>query len=249
MGMHRRIKRNWSVESLEGRVMLSGAAEPAGADVPAAIQAHTFRYTTTTSLQSSTKSRATGNRVTLVATIHVAGYGRAVSTGHVRFSIASPTPEVIGFAHVNRLGEATITTSRLNDGASHEIQAQYFPSSSLFSTSFADVSVSVAPAAVTSFRIKAPQFFGAPGTPVTFSVTALDRAGMPVTDYTGTINLYSPTDHAAIFPARQYTFTTADQGTHEFADGVTFHKGGAEVLKIDQVNNTQIDGKAKFGIE
>ena len=84
---------------------------------------------------------------------------------------------------------------------------------------------------------------------MTFSVTALDRAGQPVTDYAGTIQLYSPTDHAAKFPVKKYSFTPADGGTHQFADGITFRKGGAEILKVTQVSNTKILGKATFGIE
>ncbi len=161
--------------------------------------------------------------------------------------VVSPNPEVIGAAHLDKLGEASLKTSRLLDGESYTIDAQFVPAQPVYASSHGSVVVSVATATVSSFRINAPQFYGAPGTPLSFSVTALDRAGQPVTDYTGTINLYSPTDHAANFPARQYTFTTADQGTHEF--GVTFHKGGAEVLKVDQVSNTQIHGTAKFGIE
>jgi hypothetical protein len=248
VGMHRRTILSWSVETLEGRVLLSGAAEQAGAMSPAAIQVHTVQRATTTSLQSSTKTTAAGNHVILVATVHTAD-ARLVTSGRVRFSVISPTPEVIGSARVDKVGEATIQSPRLVDAETYEIQAEYVPSSRAFAASDGNVSVSIAPAAATSFRINAPQFFGAPGTPVTFSVTALDRAGQPVTDFTGTIDALSPTDHSAVFRVPQYTFTTADQGTHEFPEGVTFHKGGAEVLKVDQVNNTRIHGNATFGIE
>jgi hypothetical protein len=249
VGMHRRTILSGSVETLEGRVLLSGAVEKAGATVPAAIQVHSVQRATTTSLQSSTKTTESGNHVILVATVHTAVDARLVTSGRVRFSVISPTPEVIGSARVNKVGEATIRSPRLVDAETYEIQAEYVPSSRVFAASDGNVSVSIAPAAATSFRINAPQFFGAPGTPVTFSVTALDRAGQPVTDFTGTIDVFSPTDHSAELLAPQYTFTTADQGTHEFAEGVTFHKGGAEILKVDQVNNTRIHGDATFGIE
>src|SRR5262249_17146500 len=83
----------------------------------------------------------------------------------------------------------------------------------------------------------------------TFSVTAIDRAGQPVTDDIGTIQFVSPTDRSAKFLTRTYTFTTADHGTHEFPGGVTFHKGGAEVVKVEQLNNTRISGTQAFGIE
>ena len=73
VGMHRRTNLNWSVETLEGRILLSGAAEPAGVTGPGAIQVQSDQYKTTTSLQSSTKSTASGNKVVLTATVHLAG--------------------------------------------------------------------------------------------------------------------------------------------------------------------------------
>jgi hypothetical protein len=92
-----------------------------------------------------------------------------------------------------------------------------------------------------------------------------------VTDYTGTVTVSSPTDSNTIFPAhvyvalhlkppppvtiglatfqnQTYTFTPADHGTHTFVDGVTFNKGGAEVLKVQQQNNSRVRGFATFAI-
>ena len=246
--MHRRTISNWSVETLEGRVLLSGPARPT-ASPSAQIGALPGQRPTTTSLVSSSKPTATGERVTLVATVNAQPHGSLVTSGRVRFSIVAPTTEVLGSSHLNQHGAAILTTGRLQAGDTDEIQAEFIPTERIIGRSEATVNITVAPASATAFRITAPQFFGAPGSPVTFSVTALDRAGQPVTDYTGTVTLFSPTDHAAKFPIKQYTFTTADQGTHEFADGVTFHKGGDEVLKVDQVSNTHILGKATFGIE
>src|SRR5262249_48040596 len=139
-----------------------------------------------------------------------------------------------------RRGQAIITTSKLSQAGPYEIQAAFLPNQAGFARSSDQITVSIAPPVVTSFRIAARHFFGAPGTPLTFSVTAIDRQKQPVSDYTGRISLFSPTDHAAKFPVRVYTFTGADQGTHTFVDGITFHKGGAEVLKVNQVTNTQI---------
>ena len=231
----------------KGAVLLSARRSVPGATASAAIQASYGRRATSTSLQSSTKTAGAGSRVTLTATVHTAGSNRLVTGGLVRFVVVSPNPEVIGSVHLNKLGQANLATSRLHDGESYTIEAEFVPTQAVYASSHDSVAVSVAADIASSFHINAPQFYGAPGTPVSFSVTAVDRAGQPVTDYNGTINLYSPTDHAANFPAKQYTFTTADQGTHSF--GVTFHKGGAEVLKVDQVSNTQIRGKATFGIE
>jgi hypothetical protein len=111
------------------------------------------------------------------------------------------------------------------------------------------LTVSTGPTAVTSFRITSAHYYGAPGTPLTITVTALDRQRQPASGYTGTIGLASPTDRAAAIVPRIYTFSPADQGSHTFVNGLTFHKGGAEVLKVHQVSNTRINGKVTFGIE
>jgi hypothetical protein len=204
---------------------------------------------TTTTLQASTQASAPRQSVTLVATVNAPGISRPVKSGRVRFSVVSPTPETLGIAHPDSVGRATLKTSRLHRGVIYEVQAQYLNPHGTYASSSARLNVEVSPPLVTSLLIAAPQYFGAPGTPITYSVTALDHAGQRVPDYAGTIQFFSPTDHSATFLTKTYTFTTADQGTHAFVDGVTFHKGGAEILKVNQVNNTRIKGEQDFGIE
>jgi hypothetical protein len=244
---HSRARRrsilDWSIESLEARALLSHG--PGAADV-ASLSA---RHATTTMLQSSTKAGGRGQRVTLVATVRTANANRLVSAGRVRFLTVSPAPIALGEAPLNRLGQATLTTRRLDRGGTYQVEAQFIPAQRILAPSLGQITVAVTPPAVTAFRITAPQYFGSPGTPLTFSVTAVDRQNHPVTSFTGTIDLLSPTDHAAKFATKVYTFTTADQGTHTFGGGVTFHKGGAELLKVDQMSNTTIQGKARFGIQ
>jgi hypothetical protein len=244
----RRAKSAWALEPLEGRVLLSQTS-PTAASAPPSETGSTQLAPTATSLTASTQT--TGNRttVTLVATVHTASNQRVIRGGRVRYSVVSPTPEVLGSAHPNRIGEATFKTSQLALGGTYEVMAQYLSPHGRYAPSSSTLTFVVGAPQAVSLRITAPQYFGAPGTPLTFSVTALDRAGDPVTGYTGTINVFSPTDHTALFSPHTYTFTTTDHGTHEFADGVTFHKGGAEVLKVDQISNTRIAGTQRFGIE
>jgi hypothetical protein len=201
------------------------------------------------SLQASTQTKGARTSVTLTAGVVTAGTQRVVHEGRVRFSVVAPTPAVLGAAHPNTLGQAKLKTSRLAPGGTYEILAQYLSPAGSLQSSETQLVIKVGEPQAAALRITAPQYFGAPGTPVTFSVTAVDRAGQPVTDYTGTINVFSPTDHSATVSPHTYTFTTADHGTHEFPDGATFHKGGAEVLKVVQLNNTRIAGKQAFGIE
>jgi hypothetical protein len=229
--------------------MLSRATPLSTVAGPAEVASNAAQLRTTTSLLAATLVKARRPTVTLTASVQAPGIRRPVSTGGVRFSVVSPTPEVLGVAHPNPRGSATLQTSRLRPGETYVIQAQYFSPSGSFAPSSAQLDVTAAESPVNSFRITAPQYFGAPGTPVTYSVTALDRAGQTVTDYTGTIEFLSPTDRSAKYLTRTYTFTTADHGSHAFPDGVTFHKGGAEVLKVHQVNNTRVIGSQAFGIE
>jgi hypothetical protein len=247
--LRRRTGLDWSVEPLEGRRLLSHGASPKAPPTSAEVTNLAAQQATTTVLQASTKATASGPRVSLVATVRAPGPFGVVTAGSVRFSIASPSPEHLGRSPLNRLGRANLTTSRLNVGGTYAVQAQFIPSVRGYTSSFAQLTLSVTPPVVTSFRITARHYFGAPGTPLTFTVTALDVQKQPVTNYTGTIDLFSPTDHAAKLSPRVYTFTTADQGAHTFVDGITFHKGGAEILKVDQKSNTKIDGRATFGIE
>ncbi len=244
-GKRRRAASDWVVRPLEGRVLLSQAGVHAPASVPHAVGS----LETMTVLRASTVMSRAHPKVTLTATVTSPGLNRPLGGGLVRFTVVSPTPEVLGSAHSNSRGSAKLTTSRLNLGENYVIQAQFRSSNGTFAGSTDQLDVTASPPQVVSFRITAPQYYGAPGTPVTFAVTALNRAGRPVRDYTGTVQFVSPTDHSAKFLTRTYTFTTADQGSHAFLDGVTFHKGGAEVLKVAQVNNTRISASQPFGIE
>jgi hypothetical protein len=250
-GLHgkRRAGSDWSVQPLEGRVLLSRAGVPSTKSPSAEVASSPGLQRTATYLQASSQTNAVHPSVKLIATVEAPAIKRPVGAGRVRFSIISPTPEFLGLAHPNARGSATLKTKRLIRGVSYVIQAQFIAPNAPFAPSSTQLDVTVGESTVNSFRITAPQYFGAPGTPVTFSVTALDRAGQPVTGYTGTIRLVSPTDRSAKFLSSTYTFTTADHGTHEFPGGVTFHKGGAEVVKVQQLNNTRISGTQAFGIE
>ncbi len=237
------------MQPLEGRILLSGTGTSGSSSAPAQVDAPPGQRATITSIQASTNTKLARPSVGLVATVRTVGTNRVVNGGLVRFSVAAPTPEVLGVGHLNPKGQARLSTRQLGGGGTFQVEAQYIPPSQLFATSTDQIKVEVSPPLVTSFLITAPQYYGSPGTPVTFSVTALDRAGQPVPSYTGTIDMFSPTDHSAKFLSKSYTFTTADQGTHQFPDGITFHKGGAEVLKVDQLNNTRVVGQQPFGIQ
>jgi hypothetical protein len=92
--------------------------------------------------------------------------------------------------------------------------------------------ITVKPATATTVRI-AGTLSATVGTPQTYTVTAYDPFGNVATGYTGTVHFNSSDPTAGLPP--DYTFTTADAGTHAFPKGVTFHQasGNATLGAID----------------
>jgi len=90
---------------------------------------------------------------------------------------------------------------------------------------------------------------GETGVPVPVTVTAEDAFGNVTTGYQGTVH-FTSSDPAAALPG-DYTFTTADAGTHTFAGGVTFvHQGAQSVTATDTANSamTGSDSAALDGV-
>src|SRR5262249_50762618 len=66
------------------------------------------------------------------------------------------------------------------------------------------------------FALLAPATAGA-GVPFTITVSAKDVNGNTVTGYTGTVHFTSSDTASGVLLPGDYTFTTADQGTHTFS--------------------------------
>jgi hypothetical protein len=250
-GSERRRRPWWggSLELLEGRDLLSGAGGSVRPPTAAEVQVHDGLIHTSMTLRASVSANVAGPHVSLTASVRSPVPPRLVNAGEVRFSVVSPTPEGLGQAHLNKLGQATITTAKLGAGQTYVVQGEFIPGLLGYARNSTRLTVSTGPPVATAFRITAAHYFGAPGTPLTFTVTAVNRQNQPITGYTGTIDVLSTTDSAGKASPRVYTFTTADQGSHTFVNGFTFHKGGAEILKVHQSNNTKVVGQATFGIE
>ena len=85
--------------------------------------------------------------------------------------------------------------------------------------------LTVVPATLNKFVFSAPATIPA-GTPFSFAITAEDKFGNVETGYTGTVHFSAlANDTQAVLPA-DYTFTTADAGTHTF-DATLFKTAGA----------------------
>jgi hypothetical protein len=90
-----------------------------------------------------------------------------------------------------------------------------------------------------SFLVQAPRTVDA-GTPFTITVSARDRFGNLVTDYTGTVH-FTSSDFASKLPP-DYAFRPADGGMHMF--NVTLFTGGVQTLTVSDASEPSILGTA-----
>jgi hypothetical protein len=96
-----------------------------------------------------------------------------------------------------------------------------------------DAAVTVNPGAANSLALSAP-IGSRPGQTVQLTVTALDAYGNTATGFTGTVRFVS-TDTTGRLPD-PYTFTTADQGHHDFT--ARFNSSGRQTLTVKPSDGT-----------
>jgi len=80
------------------------------------------------------------------------------------------------------------------------------------------------------------------GTPFDFTVTALDALGNRVSDYAGLVH-FSSSDGSPTLPA-DYTFITADAGSHTFASGATLTTAGYQTISANQTPGDTVNGNS-----
>jgi len=262
----------WRVERLEERAVPSAGASLATARTAIMASSRVAEIPTETVLQSSNDTAGPGQAISFIATVTDANTGRPVSGGRVEFFVESPTRQLLSKVNLSKKGVAALTTTKIRHLGTNVVVADFIPATHRPAGSeSAPVAVSVNPLAVTSFLVVPNDPVGHAGQALTFTVTALDAERQPATDYTGTVLVTSPTDSNTVFPPRiyvalklqappavtvglatfqnqVYTFTPADHGTHTFVNGVTFNKGGAETVKVQQKNNSTIRGIGRFAI-
>ena len=213
----------------------------------------------------------TGEPVVLNATVQNAD--SSLANGVVEFETVARAPRRSRngsrrhVRHAGERGELRPAKSR-----QYQVEAVYLPNTTRFAQSTSPpADIAVTPLTAASFPRESRDPPRPLGRPVGFTVTALNAQEQPLTNYTGTVVFSSPTDSWTIFPKHEYatlglteppaestllatfnpsayTFTTADAGSHTFLGGVTFGKGGAEVLKVTQANNSKVSGKTTFSI-
>ena len=240
--------------------------------VSVTITPKTLNAPTTTSVSAQMNVVETGEGVTLNATVQNAN--SSLADGTVEFVTVARRPVELGDVPVANFGtQVSIGTFKLEKVGIYHVEAVYQSNTNRFAESVsAPLTIAVTPLTAASFRVTPLVNYGKLNKPVSFQVTALNVHGQPLTNYTGTVVMTSPTDSWTTFPGyiyaslhitpppKQstglatfnpglYTFTPADHGSHTFLNGVTFGKAGAESLQVTQANNSKVHGKAVFAIQ
>jgi Bacterial Ig-like domain (group 3) len=246
-------------------------AESTSAPIVVTINPMTVNAPTVTSLQAVTTRVETGESITLDATVQNAD--SSLANGVVEFVTVGRHPDVLGEIAIGTFGQqVSITTRALKKVGTYQIEAEYVPNTNRFATSAsAPLAATITPLTAASFRVKPLVRHGHLGSLMSFTVTALNVDHQPLTNYTGTVVMTSPTDSWTVFPKsvyasmglspppplstglasfnpQTYTFTSADHGSHTFVNAATFGKGGAQILQVTQANDPEVFGKTTLSI-
>src|SRR6516162_2877767 len=85
------------------------------------------------------------------------------------------------------------------------------------------------------------------GTPIDFTVTALDGNNNTITGYTGTVYFSCTTGHAYL--PYSYTFTAVDSGVHTFTSGAILYSSGNQVINaVDYAQSSSSSGSAQVTV-
>jgi len=246
-------------------------SESTSAPTTVTINPQTVNAPTVTSLQAATNSIETGESIAFNATVQ--NTDSSLANGVVKLVTVSRHPVVLGEVAVGTFGQqVSFATSKLKKAGTYQVEAEYLPNTNPFAESTSiPITVTVTPLTAASFRVTPLVRHGHLGEPLSFSVTAESAQKQPLTNYTGTVVFTSPTDSwttfprevyislsisapppqstgLATFPNLTYTFSPSDHGTHTFVGGITFNKGGAEILKVTQADDAKVFGKTTLAI-
>jgi hypothetical protein len=176
-------------------------------------------------------------------------YGNIASsyTGTVKFSTTDPQATIIDPVTGNIVALQGFTYAfTANDAGVHifSVTMETTGTQSITATDTAaptltgtDGGIMVNPAPASHFLVSAPTSVQA-GVTFTFTVTAADNSGHPVTDYTGTIS-FTGSDYQAILPA-DYKFTATEGGVHTFT--ATLKTAGTQSITATDTTTRSITG-------
>ena len=105
----------------------------------------------------------------------------------------------------------------------------------------------VAPSTATHYTLSAPAN-ATVGTPFSVTVTARDAYNNVATGYIGTVHFTTSDSGTGVVLPADYTFTTTDNGTHTFTNGVTLVSTGTQSLTATDTVTGSIAGNANVNV-
>jgi len=174
-------------------------------------------------------------------------YGNAISNHHVKIISSRNTDKIslvsskdvtddfgsIVFKIVSReSGVSVISAVDVNSGKviDSRLKIAFLNGEATTSSggSFIPVAYASGAGSVYSFDISGISNFVKAQESLNFTVTAMDKDGVKVDNYTGTVHFYANGDNSSdvVFP-EDYTFKSGDAGSHEFSLGLKFIADGS----------------------
>jgi hypothetical protein len=169
-------------------------------------------------------------------------YGNLVSGVTVTFSITKPDGTVItltGLTNSSGIASTVLSGDNTNLAGSYLVTASAPAMVSGAATVFTITSAET-PTAATHLEVEGITDPIKAGAASQVIVTALDSNNNTVTDYTGTVTFSS--DCANVTLPSNYTFQSADSGTHTFANSVSFLTAGTCKVTASDVTHPSITG-------
>jgi hypothetical protein len=187
---------------------------------------------------AGSQSATAGERQRFTVTA-VDGFGNVATnySGTVRISgtdRALAAPATVTLAGGHGTFKATLKTAG----------AQWLRLSDSVSGAAGEIMVDVSPAKAARLAVNDAPASTTPGTPLTITVTALDRFGNTATDYRGTVH-FASNDKAAVLPVN-YTFTAADAGVCTFT--VSLKTAGQRSVRVNDTIRHSIGGVVRIHV-
>ena len=189
------------------------------------------------------QSAAVGTAVSTPPSVLVTdAYGNPVAGVSVTFAVTAGGGALTGPATVttDASGIATVGGWTLGPAAGPDANTLQATSTGLSGSPVSFTATGTAGPA-TQLLVNAPDTATA-GQAFNVTVTAEDAYGNTATGYAGAVALGS-SDSAATLPSN-YTFTSGDNGTHTFIDGVTLNTAGAQAVMATDTVDSNISGES-----
>ncbi|MDD4319454.1 MAG: Ig-like domain-containing protein [Candidatus Peribacteraceae bacterium] len=181
--------------------------------------------------------------------------------GVIRFSVTADAPGTYTFRALDLLSNTLLlslaTVTATADAAGGVARTNTYDGGGAYRAQLTGEPSVTAPGIVSTFEITVDPKALETNEMASLTIRAVDRDGRTVEDYTGTVDIYSPTDPSAVIPGfsetldrGRVTFAPRNLGVKYLPLSVSFRKAGTQVLRIEDVTNPDlpVSGEARVTV-